>query len=56
MWLKLYDAARTPAHWLEIVRPGEFCVFILDAHDRTPKDFEGRQFRDGDAAVEIAIS
>ena len=53
MWLKLNDPARTPAHWLEIIRPGEFCVFILDADDRVPKDFEGRHFRDGDAAVEI---
>jgi hypothetical protein len=54
MWLKLNDSARTPAHWLEIIRPGEFSVFVLDADNRVPKDFDGREFRDGDAAVEIA--
>src|SRR5258708_13015503 len=54
MWLKVYDPARTPAHWLEIIRPGEFCVSILDAELRVPKDFDGRRFRDGEASVQIA--
>jgi hypothetical protein len=54
MWLKLYDPARTPAHWLEIIRPGEYCVFILDAQNRVPKDFDGLQFVTDAASVEIA--
>jgi hypothetical protein len=53
MWLKLYDPQRSPAHWLEMVRPGEHCVFILDAKLRTPKDADGREFSEGEAAVEI---
>jgi hypothetical protein len=53
MWLKLYDPRRSPAHWLEIVRPGEHCVFILDAKLRVPKDTDGREFTEGEAAVEI---
>jgi hypothetical protein len=53
MWLKLYDPKRSPAHWLEIIRPGEHCLFILDAELRVPKDTNGRQFAEGEAAAEI---
>lgn len=56
MWLRLHDEARMLAHWLEMIRPGEYCVFILHARDRTPKDFEGRSFSEGEASVEIAAS
>lgn len=45
MQVRLYDAARTPAHWLEIVQPGQFSVFILEAKRRAP--------RPGDSFVEI---
>jgi hypothetical protein len=54
MWLRLYDAARSPAHWLEIIQPGEFSVFILDADLRIARDFNGEEFRDGEFAAEIA--
>jgi hypothetical protein len=54
MWLKVYDPARTPAHWLEIIRPGEYSVFIFDAHLRVPKDYDGHKFRDGETSVQIA--
>jgi hypothetical protein len=54
MWLKLVDPGRVPSHWLEIIQPGQYCVFILDASVRVPKDFNGHEFQDGEAAVEIA--
>jgi hypothetical protein len=54
MWLKLYDTARTPAHWSKIIREGECCVFVLDASQRAPRDFDGRPFAEGEASVEIA--
>ena len=53
MWLKLYDPRRSPAHWLEIIQPGQHCVFMLDANLRVPRDFDGREFADGEAAVEV---
>jgi hypothetical protein len=55
-WVRLYDAVRTPAHWLDIIRPGQYCVFILDARDRIPKDLEGRSFGEGEASVQIAAT
>jgi hypothetical protein len=54
MWLKVYDPARTPAHWLEIIRSGEYCVFIVGAADHIPRDYAGRPFKDGEAYVQIA--
>src|SRR5215831_6134451 len=54
MWLRLYDAARTPPHWLELIRPGQCCVFILDARDRVPKNVDGRSFGEGEASAEIS--
>ncbi len=52
-WTKLYDPDRAPAHWSEVILPGEYCVFILDAETRTPRDAEGRPFSPGSEAVAI---
>jgi hypothetical protein len=46
-WTRLYDPNRTSSHWTEIVREGEYCVFILNADNRTPRDLEGRTFLSG---------
>jgi hypothetical protein len=46
MRVRVYDPARTPAHWLEIIQPGQFSVFVLAAGPRTPPP--------GEAYVEIA--
>ena len=54
VWTKLYDESRTPAHWLDIIRPGEYAVFVLHADSRAPADRDGRDFRAGEASVIIA--
>jgi hypothetical protein len=46
MRVRVYDPARTPAHWLEIIQPGQYSVFVLAAGRRTPPP--------GEAYVEIA--
>jgi len=46
MRVRVHDPERTPAHWLEIIQPGQFSVFVLEASRRTPPP--------GDASVEIA--
>lgn len=45
MRVRVYDPARTPAHWLEIIQPGQFSVFTINAGRRTPPP--------GEACVEI---
>jgi len=54
MWVKAYDANRSPAHWLDLIRPGEYCVFVLDGNGRQSMDSEGRPFAEGEASLEIA--
>ncbi len=56
IWIRLYDPNRIPAHWTEIIREGEYCLFLLDAADRTPRDSEGRPFSSGDQSVAICRS
>jgi hypothetical protein len=54
MWVKAYDSSRSPAHWLDLIRPGEHCVFVLDGKGRQPMGSEGRPFAEGEASLEIA--
>jgi hypothetical protein len=54
-WTRLYDQNRTPAHWAEIIREGEYSVFILAAGNRTPRDTEGHTFASGDGSVAICV-
>jgi hypothetical protein len=56
MWIRLYDPTRTPAHWLEIIRPGQFCVFLLTASARAPKDANGQGFAPGEDSVQVAVN
>ena len=40
--LKLYDGARTPPNWMQIIQPGEFAVFHRDATSGTMADSAGK--------------
>ncbi len=44
IWIRLYDPARRPAHWTEIVRDTQFVVFVCDAGNGAPRDAEGHPF------------
>jgi hypothetical protein len=46
--LKLYDAARNPPNWMQIVQPGEFAVFHRDAASGAMADSAGRLFAPGE--------
>jgi hypothetical protein len=52
-WTRLYDPDRSPAHWTDIIRDGEYCVFILSAGGRLQRDMEGRTFAPGYESVAI---
>ena len=49
----LYDPARTPANWLELMRPGDFAVFLLDVRTGAPLDSEGARLTPEQAACWI---
>lgn len=51
--VKLYDPGRTPDHWLQLIHPGQFCIFIRTAETRYPVASDGQPFPDGEASVEI---
>jgi hypothetical protein len=36
-WTKLYDETRVPSHWTELVRPGQYAVFLFDARSHAPR-------------------
>ncbi len=38
---RTYDPARVPAHWTELIRPGQYAVFIYDARTHVARDAEG---------------
>ena len=56
IWLRLYDPGRTPAHWSEMVRPGQYAVFVADANSRAPRDADGQPFRDAGRAETAACA
>jgi hypothetical protein len=47
-WTRTYDPARNPAHWTELVRAGQYAVFVFDAHTHVARDAEGRPFEPGE--------
>ena len=53
-WTRLYDPSRTPAHWTELVREGQFAVFLLDTETRVARDLEGLPF-DPDQGPSLAL-
>jgi hypothetical protein len=42
--LRLYDRARTPRSWTEIIRPGQFAAFAKTVDTGAPCDADGRPF------------
>jgi hypothetical protein len=42
--LRLYDRARTPNSWTEIIRPGQFVTFAKTFDTGAPCDVDGRLF------------
>jgi hypothetical protein len=52
-WTQLYDPARNPDHWSRIIQPGEYCVFVMTANTRQPRDADGRTFRPGGESTAI---
>jgi hypothetical protein len=44
IWTRLYDPARTPSHWTEIVGKDQYVVFVSDARSGAPRDADGRPF------------
>jgi hypothetical protein len=50
--LRLYDAARRPPNWTDIIRPGQFAAFAKDLVTGRPCDQDGQPFaRVEDATV-----
>jgi hypothetical protein len=49
--LRLYDASRRPAHWTEIIRPGEYAAFAKIIQTSAACDAEGRPFSSADEAT-----
>jgi hypothetical protein len=45
IWTRLYDPARTPSHWTEIVSTGQYVVFVSDANSGAARDADGNPFR-----------
>jgi len=52
-WIRLYNPARKPDHWSQIIQPGECCVFVMTAGTRQPRDAQGRVFRAGEECAAI---
>lgn len=48
--LKLYDSARTPPNWMQIIQPGEFAVFHRDVTSGAMADSAGRPAAPGQEA------
>lgn len=53
-WLRIYDAARTPSHWTEIIRPGQYAIFVFEARSHVARDCDARHFSAPDE-VKIAL-
>jgi hypothetical protein len=54
LWIPIYDPSRTPAHWTEIIRDGQYAVFIYDAPTHVACDAQGECFVSG-AGVSVAL-
>ncbi len=54
IWTRIYDPTRNPAHWTELVAPGQFAVFIFDAPTHVARDAAGGHFNPPDS-VSLAL-
>ena len=46
----IYDPHRVPKHWMELLRPGQFAVFLQDVRSAVLLDSEGRPLADSGSA------
>lgn len=46
----IYDPHRVPKHWMELLHPGQFAVFLQDVRNSVPLDSEGRPFAESGSA------
>jgi hypothetical protein len=44
IWIRTNDLSRKPEHWTELIRPGQYAVFLFDAPSHVARDCEGRPF------------
>lgn len=51
--LRTNDPARKPSHWSEIIRPGQFAVFIVDAHTHVARDANGGFFEGNESTIAL---
>jgi len=54
IWTRILDPSRTPEHWTELIRPGQFAVFVFDAGTHVARDREGKPF-DGGPGISGAL-
>ena len=46
----IYDPHRVPKHWMELLHPGQFAVFLQDVRSSVLLDSEGKPFADKGSA------
>jgi hypothetical protein len=44
IWTRIIDPSRTPEHWTELIRPGQFAVFVFDAATHVARDRDCKPF------------
>jgi hypothetical protein len=49
-WTPTYDPAREPPHWTQLVRAGQYAVFVFDADTHVARDGEGLPVPSGQCA------
>jgi hypothetical protein len=52
-WTLVYDPCRTPAHWSEVIRAGQYAVFAYDARTHVSRGSDGQFTASGEDAVAI---
>jgi hypothetical protein len=52
-WVRVYDPDRKPAHWSEIIRSGQYAVFLFDARTHVLRNADGKYPARGEASVAI---
>jgi hypothetical protein len=56
IWTRVYDPLRTPAHWTDLIRAGQYAVFLFDIRTHVPRDAAGLFLADGGGDVAICAS
>lgn len=54
IWIRINDPNRIPSHWLDLIRDGQYAVFVIDARTRLARDYDGKPFGpNGEACAAI---